>query len=557
MLDDGIQPYAALVVESQSSCAQLSGNVTIGSNSCYGKEACSNSLALSTIKISDESCLGNNACKLMEGSVLVGSTACIGRRSCMKNQGDIGSGSCDNKKTCIRNEATIGNCLCHDQNECEDNTALDYDGCSLPADGVDIGNVGIAGSSTIVDNKNGLVEVKAAGKDIWHTTDSFHFFEKAAHGDFSIEFLVKDFTGSGLYEWAKAGLMLRDSLHENSEHFSIFVTGNNGLANQWRTTDGGLTYNYNVSPQRNVCKIRYNGPFNLPIYSCEYEIQRKPRDVWLKILKIGNTVRAYYKWDDWYNGFPYYRHFRSQTMSFSGTFFYGIAVTSHDIKLTAKLSGSGFKFHPIQNVKDNALYIASLETESCFPSARKVKLHGLLNSLEIIQDFEFHVTSFGVNVADGKVVSKPFVTDKIFEASTEVGRDLSTTSSIKGSFGLEVDLGESYPIDSVVIVGRSCMDDLNCLCKLNGVTLSIIGDSGEEVTSMNIGNDACGKSMLEYVFDMAPEFCLPESVKQNVGSPQFQRREVEPRPYGHRQLRKKPTQWNMMHGLMGSFLSCA
>ena len=43
-------------------------------------------------------------------------------------------------------------------------TALDYDGCSLPADGVDIGNVGIAGSSTIVDNKNGLVEVKAAGK---------------------------------------------------------------------------------------------------------------------------------------------------------------------------------------------------------------------------------------------------------------------------------------------------------------------------------------------------------------------------------------------------------
>ena len=42
-------------------------------------------------------------------------------------------------------------------------TALNRDGCSLPVDGLDIGNVGMAGSSTMMDNKISLVEVEGAG----------------------------------------------------------------------------------------------------------------------------------------------------------------------------------------------------------------------------------------------------------------------------------------------------------------------------------------------------------------------------------------------------------
>eukprot|EP00956_Cyclotella_meneghiniana_P017376 scaffold28226_cov44-Cyclotella_meneghiniana.AAC.1 len=139
------------------------------------------------------------------------------------------------------------------------------------------------------------------------------------------------------------------------------------------------------------------------------------------------------------------------------------------------------------------------------------------------------------------------------QQSSKVGRDLNTFSGINQSVGLEIDLEQSYPIDSVSILGRWCMDssDLDCLCKLSGATLFLIDDSGEEITSINVDDNACGKSMLEYVFDMAPEFCVTEPVripsKQKVGSPQIQRRgkgENVPRPYvqSQRRLRDHPRQ---------------
>ena len=135
-----------------------------------------------------------------------------------------------------------------------------------------------------------------------------------------------------------------------------------------------------------------------------------------------------------------------------------------------------------------------------------------MNSVNDIRAFEVHVVSAGVNVADGEAVSKSLITDNTIDASTEAERDLITTSSVKESLGLEIDLGQSYSVDSVAILGRWCTDssDPDCLCKLNGATLILVDDSGEETTSVNIGNDACGKSMLEYVFDAAPEFCVPE-----------------------------------------------
>ena len=75
--------------------------------------------------------------------------------------------------------------------------------------------------------------------------------------------------------------------------------------------------------------------------------------------------------------------------------------------------------------------------------------------------------------------------------------------------GLELDLGMSFSVDSVSIVGRECDDssELNCLCPINGATLSLVGDSGEDIASFDIGEDACGKAKLEYAIDASPEFC--------------------------------------------------
>ena len=124
---------------------------------------------------------------------------------------------------------------------------------------------------------------------------------------------VESFTGDDLYSWAKAGLMIRKSLNANSQHFSLFVTGSEGLANMWRSNSGG----------NSVSDIN-TGIGN--------------SNIWLKITKEGNEFQAYYKTSadtDWSTiGSP-------TTIDFgSGSFYHGIAVTSHDTSKTAELKVS-------------------------------------------------------------------------------------------------------------------------------------------------------------------------------------------------------------------------
>ena len=126
-----------------------------------------------------------------------------------------------------------------------------------------------------------------------------------------MEMFVESFTGSSA-EWAKGGLMLRDSLNGDSKHFSLFVTGSAGVSNQWRSNTGGLTS---------------GTPSN--------ELSNK--NMWLKITKTGSMFQAYYKTsasNTWSKlGSP-------QTIDFgSDIFYYGVAVTSHEITRVATLKG--------------------------------------------------------------------------------------------------------------------------------------------------------------------------------------------------------------------------
>eukprot|EP00956_Cyclotella_meneghiniana_P019099 scaffold32470_cov37-Cyclotella_meneghiniana.AAC.1 len=134
---------------------------------------------------------------------------------------------------------------------------------------------------------------------------------------------VESLTGSSLHEWAKAGLMLRDSLNENSKHFSLYVTGSNGLANQWRSSTGGTSSNANLPGSSN-------------------------RNIWLKITKTGNVFQAYYKTNA--NNSNWSSVGSSQTIHFgSGIFYYGVAVTSRVQTSVATLSFKPFDiFEQIQ-----------------------------------------------------------------------------------------------------------------------------------------------------------------------------------------------------------------
>jgi hypothetical protein len=63
-------------------CEELSGNVSIANDSCYGLKACSNSSEYSTVKIGSNSCNSAKSCVALSGYSVTSSFSCNARRSC-------------------------------------------------------------------------------------------------------------------------------------------------------------------------------------------------------------------------------------------------------------------------------------------------------------------------------------------------------------------------------------------------------------------------------------------------------------------------------------------
>jgi hypothetical protein len=102
----------------------------------------------------------------------------------------------------------------------------------------DIGGVGIAGVSTYAAPN---FTVSASGADIWDRADAFHFVYSPLIGDGQIVARVNSLQNSD--PWAKAGVMIRDSLDADSANAFMAITAGNGAAFQRRPTQGGLSLN--------------------------------------------------------------------------------------------------------------------------------------------------------------------------------------------------------------------------------------------------------------------------------------------------------------------------
>jgi len=98
----------------------------------------------------------------------------------------------------------------------------------------DFTTVGEAGS---LIQSDGVFVVKSTGSDIWNTSDSFRFVYKSLSGNGSITTKVENVQNTAM--WAKAGVMIRESLAANSKYAIAFMTPTVGTAFQQRTTTGG------------------------------------------------------------------------------------------------------------------------------------------------------------------------------------------------------------------------------------------------------------------------------------------------------------------------------
>ncbi|MFZ6012435.1 MAG: Ig-like domain-containing protein [Bacteroidota bacterium] len=158
----------------------------------------------------------------------------------------------------------------------------------------DIGAVGVTGSAS---HSSGTFTLNGSGADIWNNADEFRFVYQSLSGNGAIVAQVNSLNNT--HPWAKAGVMIRESLNANSKHAMTALTPSNGAAFQRRTSTGGVSAHTGVSGQA------------VPKY--------------VKIERSGNTFTSSYS----SNGSSW-TVIGSVSISMSTTVFVGLCVTSHN-----------------------------------------------------------------------------------------------------------------------------------------------------------------------------------------------------------------------------------
>ena len=167
----------------------------------------------------------------------------------------------------------------------------------------DVGAVGAAGTAI---HSGGVFTVTSAGTDIWSGADAFHFAYRPMSGDGQI--VARVVSEGNTHPWAKAGVMIRQTLAAGSAHAMLVLTPANGAAFQRRVTAGGTSV---TTPGASV-----TAPY------------------WVKLVRSGTSFAGFTSPD----GIAW-TEVGSATIAMGSDVFIGLAVTSHN---TAKLSSTSF-----------------------------------------------------------------------------------------------------------------------------------------------------------------------------------------------------------------------
>jgi hypothetical protein len=87
--------------------------------------------------------------------------------------------------------------------------------------------------SSFVEEPAGIYTVKGIGNDIYDRSDEFHFAYKQVEG--AVKIIVKVDSMDNTDPFAKAGIMIRDTLDTNARYCGLFMTPENGVRYQYRS----------------------------------------------------------------------------------------------------------------------------------------------------------------------------------------------------------------------------------------------------------------------------------------------------------------------------------
>ena len=129
--------------------------------------------------------------------------------------------------------------------------------------------------------------------------------------------------------------------------------------------------------------------------------------------------------------------------------------------------------------------------------------------------FELQIISDRSNIAVGKdaTQSSDFKGKAMFAASKAVdGNKNSFSHTGRSGCGVwwEVDLEDSFPIESIKILNRWCHakeDPTGCLCKLSHAAISLLDDYGKLVDATLTGN-TCDSPEVDHEFEALSHHCV-------------------------------------------------
>jgi regulation of enolase protein 1 (concanavalin A-like superfamily) len=175
----------------------------------------------------------------------------------------------------------------------------------------DVGRVGQTGSAELV---GATWTLKGSGADIWANADGFQFVYQLWRGDG--EFVARLVSQENTDPWAKAGLMLRESLRADTRHALLAGTPEHGLIFLQRQRPGAGTTQTSAGGQG-------GGP-------------------WLKLVRRGDTVAAFSSADG-----QQWEWLGTEAMVLPAEVYVGLAVNSHDNSRLGAAVFDQVSFEPI------------------------------------------------------------------------------------------------------------------------------------------------------------------------------------------------------------------
>jgi len=162
---------------------------------------------------------------------------------------------------------------------------------------------------SFVESASGGITMSGGGADIWDVADEFRFACKSLAGNGSIVAKIESLGNTDV--WAKAAIMIRDSLDPGAKNATAYVTADGRVGWQFRLLDAGTSDSTRSEP----------AAITLPH--------------WLRLTRTGNTIKAEHSsngvaWEPMTEAAnPTEPTARDIVMN--STVYIGLAVTSHNV----------------------------------------------------------------------------------------------------------------------------------------------------------------------------------------------------------------------------------